>query len=98
MHPFHTRAVDNGQYNVVLHMAEMYGNAAQPGKRAFNVLIEGSKVLNSFDITLDVGAYKAVAKSFFVQVNDGNLDITFQAVSTRTQQKELGSNTFRLTH
>jgi hypothetical protein len=72
--------VANGNYKVVLHFAEVYIGTAAVGKRVFNVFVEGTKVLNQFDITKEVGAYKAVARSFDVSVTDGSADITFEAV------------------
>jgi hypothetical protein len=72
--------VTNGNYKVVLHFAEVYIGTAAVGKRVFNVFVEGTKVLNQFDITKEVGAYKAVARSFDVSVTDGSVDIIFEAV------------------
>jgi hypothetical protein len=78
LNPF--SSVANGNYKVVLHFAEVYSGTAAVGKRVFNVFVEGTKVLNQFDITKEVGAYKAVARSFDVSVTDGSADITFEAV------------------
>jgi hypothetical protein len=65
---------------LILHFAEIYIGTAQVGKRIFNVFVEGTKVLNQFDITKEVGANKAVARSFDISVTDGFVDITFEAV------------------
>ena len=73
--------MENGLYNVVLHMAETYSNTAQPGKRVFEVVIEGDVVLNDFDITEAVGPFTATTLSFTVDVQDGELDITFGKVA-----------------
>jgi hypothetical protein len=51
------------QYTVRLHFAELYWTAT--GKRVFNVLINGTTVLSSFDIYAAAGArYKAVLREF----------------------------------
>ena len=70
----------NGNYKVVLHFAEIYDGTDEVGQRVFNVFVEGTKVLDEFDITEQVGAYKAVARSFDVTVTDGFVDITFGAI------------------
>lgn len=62
-------------------MAETYSNTAQPGKRVFEVVIEGDAVLNDFDITEAVGSFTATTLSFTVDVQDGELDITFGKVA-----------------
>lgn len=65
----------------MLHFAEIYGGTDEVGQRVFDVFIEGSAVLNDYDITADVGPYKAVAKVFDgIAVNDGFLEITFGKV------------------
>lgn len=75
--------VVDGTYKVNLHFAEIYwgatgGGAGGVGKRVFGVNIEGGTVeLLNFDIYAEVGAMKAVVKSFDVTVNDGTLNIDF---------------------
>ena len=75
-------ASDN--YRVDLHFAEIYFGSAQgpsepggPGKRVFDVAIEGALVLDNYDIFADVGADTAVVKSFPVTLSDGQLNISF---------------------
>ena len=71
--------VANGDYDVDLHFAEIYWS--EPGKRSFNVFIEGKKVLYDYDIVADVGAFTAVVKRFRnITVNDGSLNISFISV------------------
>ncbi|WP_210466886.1 malectin domain-containing carbohydrate-binding protein, partial [Rufibacter roseolus] len=68
--------VKGGEYQVVLHFADLYWTAA--GKRVFDVSIEGSKVLSAYDIVAKAGAGKAAAvESFTVNVTDGTLNIAF---------------------
>jgi hypothetical protein len=71
--------VPNGQYDVVLHFAEIYWQAA--GQRSFDVKIEGVSVLNDYDIVAAVGSDVAVTQTFpGVVVTDGQLNIDFITV------------------
>ncbi|RYY88350.1 MAG: choice-of-anchor D domain-containing protein [Chitinophagaceae bacterium] len=72
--------VANGQYKVVLHFAELYWTTA--GNRAFDVLIEGVRKLDNYDIVAKTGgAFNATTESFIVNVTDGTLNIHFTALS-----------------
>lgn len=65
-------------YTVRLHFAETTYDA--PGKRRFNVAINGNKVLSDFDPTKEAGAKdKAVVKDFtgIAPDKDGNIIIDF---------------------
>lgn len=67
--------VSNATYNVVLHFAELYHNAA--GARSFNLSIEGQQILSNFDVFSLVGhdgAYEQRVNN--IAVNDGKLTIT----------------------
>jgi len=66
-------AVYPGAYTVELHFADTYNNA--PGQRIFNVAIEGTTVLQDFDIIATVGVNTALVRTFEVNVADGVLDI-----------------------
>lgn len=71
--------IPNGSYEVVLCFAEVYSGAAEPGKRVFDVLIEGATVLDNYDITdSGGGAFKATSQSFTVNVEDNELNISFK--------------------
>ena len=60
--------VASAQYVVRLHFAELYWTAT--GKRVFNVSINGTAVLSSFDIYQAAGAqYKAVVREFTATAN-----------------------------
>ncbi|WP_416448195.1 malectin domain-containing carbohydrate-binding protein [Leeuwenhoekiella sp. A2] len=79
--------VPNGKYSIALHFAEIYwgvngGTNGGRGNRIFDVGIEGSRVLNNYDIIADVGAGNPTVKTFDVVVNDGTLNISFSAESS----------------
>lgn len=66
----------NGIYNVRLMFAENY--FTQAGKRIFDVYVEGSRVLQDFDIFNLVGSNTAYVKEVNnVVVSDGELNIHF---------------------
>ena len=76
--------VPNGLYDVVLHFAEIYHNAA--GKRTFDVLIEGALVLDNFDVYAAAGHDTAVTWTFQgVSVLDGQLTINFVTVKDKAK-------------
>jgi len=68
-------------YTVRLHFAELYWTAT--GKRKFNVAINGTTVLSSFDIYSATGArYKAIVKEFTATANtSGQIVIKFTNVT-----------------
>lgn len=66
----------SGVYQVELRFAEIQNQ--QPNTRVFDVLIEDTKVLESYDIAVAApGKQTAVDRSFFVTVVDGNLNLRF---------------------
>jgi hypothetical protein len=69
--------VAGSQHTVLLHFAENYYSAT--GKRVFNVAINGTTVLSSFDIYATAGAeYKAVEETFTATANSaGDIVIAF---------------------
>lgn len=70
--------VPNGFYEITMLFIEPYWEEA--GKRMFDVLIEGTTVLDDFDIFFWVGLDDATSRSFSMGVSDGQLNIDFQAV------------------
>jgi hypothetical protein len=68
-------------YTVRLHFAELYWTAT--GKRKFNVAINGTTVLSSYDIFAATGArYKAVVREFATTANSsGQIVIAFTNVT-----------------
>ncbi|UOQ69960.1 malectin domain-containing carbohydrate-binding protein (plasmid) [Hymenobacter volaticus] len=68
------------QYQVVLHFAEVY--ATQVGQRVFDVALEGTKVLDNYDIYRKVGAYTATTERFTVTVADDELNLDFSSLAS----------------
>jgi hypothetical protein len=67
-------------YTVRLHFAETYWS--EPGKRIFNVILNGQVVLSNFDIFAAAGgSNKAIVEQFVTQPNsDGTITIQFETV------------------
>jgi len=65
----------NGPYTVELQFADTYNSA--PGQRIFDVAIEGTTVLQDFDIIASVGTNVATVRRFDVDIEDGVLDVVF---------------------
>ena len=78
---FDIPATPGSEYQIDLLFSEIWGGAFRPGVRIFDVAIEGSTVLDNFDIFGEVGARKALVKSFNVTATDGNLDIDLSHVA-----------------
>jgi large repetitive protein len=72
--------VNNGIYFVTLEFAEIYPYCQYSGCRIFDVSLENTPVLASFDIFAQAGGYTALNKTFSVPVNDGILDINFHSI------------------
>ena len=63
---------------VRLFFANRYSGTSSPGKRVFDVSIEGHLVLDHYDIVRDVGDQTAVMKEFTgVTTSDGHVTIDF---------------------
>ena len=73
----YTLPIANGSYRVNLYFTEFYPGAAFVGGRVFDVSIEGTKVLQNFDIFAEVGFDNPLVKSFTTTVSDGVLNILF---------------------
>lgn len=72
--------ISNGIYTVKLHYADFWGSAGAGG-RVFNVSLEGTVVEPNFNIFDEVGNAKALVKTYTTTVNDGLLNIQFEAVN-----------------
>jgi hypothetical protein len=77
--------VQNGDYTVRLHFAEIYfgapgGGPGGNGRRVFDVFVEGSLRLDNFDIFQQAGAATAVTRSYDVSVTDGKVDVDLDSV------------------
>jgi len=64
------------KYIVNLHFADTYWNA--PGKRQFNVLINGNQVLKNFDIVAVAGGKNVATVQSFLVTADSSGTITIQ--------------------
>ncbi len=75
-----TNLTPGGSYTVRLHFAEIYWNG--PGRRLFNVAINGTKVLTGFDIFAAAGGKdRAIVKPFdAVADSRGIITIAFTSV------------------
>ena len=71
------RARQRATYEVSLHFADPDGST--PGKRVFDVLIEGRRVLADLDISAEAGgANRALVQTFVgIAVDDGKLTLEF---------------------
>jgi subtilisin family serine protease len=70
--------VPDGTYVVTLSFSELQLDKA--GSRVFGVSLEGTQVLNNFDVWAAAGGrYVALDRTFVVEVTDGILDISFTA-------------------
>ena len=68
---------DGEDVSVRLYFANRCGCTNDPGERVFDVDLEGTTVLNDYDISADVGHDKGTVKEFDV-TSDGNIDIDFR--------------------
>jgi len=68
-------------YTVRLHFNELYWNSA--GSRVFNVSMNGTQVLNNYDIFQDAGGENIAVVKQFTETPDtnGNITITFTTVT-----------------
>lgn len=66
----------NGEYTVTLYFAEPVWSSA--GERLFDVVAEGGQVYDNLDVAAEAGGDSiAIARSFTVNVADGNLTVDF---------------------
>jgi hypothetical protein len=72
--------VGNGNYRVNLLFAENIAGLQKVGARVFNVKLEGTPVLQNFDIFAAVGANNATVESFNTTVTNGVLVIEFDSL------------------
>ena len=81
-------SVPNGNFNIVLHFAEIYHQAVN--KRLLSVALEGVQIIQNLDIYQLAGHDFATTLSFNTQalgipVTDNRLDLTFS--STKDEAK-----------
>jgi Malectin domain len=66
---------------VRLYFANQYDGTSQPGQRVFNVAIDGTTVLNNFDIVTAAGNKTGTMRSFTVTGDSDGLDIDLRNVT-----------------
>jgi hypothetical protein len=70
--------VPNATYEVELRFAEIYAPVDEPGKRVFDVWLEGQTWLDNLDVVDEArGQFRALVKSFTIEVTDGQLNLAF---------------------
>jgi hypothetical protein len=95
--------VQNGDYVVRLHFAELYWGApgsglnGGAGSRVMSVSMEGQLALVNFDATAEVGGATALIKNIPVTVTDGKLNIDFSATVNRPMVCAVEVYSFRTT-
>ncbi len=66
--------VPNGRYEVELHFAEIFFD--EPGRRVFDVWLEGQVVLDNLDVVGQAGgSFRALVRTFTAQVGDQQLNV-----------------------
>ena len=77
-----------GSYTVRLHFAEIYWNG--PGRRLFNVAINGTQVLTNFDIFAAAGGKDRAIVKPFNAVADAQGTITIASTTVPNNAKVSG--------
>ncbi|WP_373518414.1 malectin [Pricia sp.] len=72
--------MENGDYEIILHFAEIYhgatgGGPGGTGKRIFDISLEGNLEEDNFDIFSEAGAETPLLKTYNVTVSDASLSI-----------------------
>jgi chitodextrinase len=75
--------VPNGNYEVNLHLAEVYFGTFGSGTRVFGATAEGETVVSSINLLQEVGPNAAHVESAVVEVNDGTLNIIFNTIQQK---------------
>ncbi len=76
--------VEDGNYRVRLHFAEIFqgaqgGGAGGVGSRIFDVTLEDDLVLDNFDIFAEVGAETPIIREYVIRVTDGEVNVFFDS-------------------
>lgn len=72
---------ENGRYTLSLHFAENDKRYDQPGQRVFSISVEGTTPgeLQQIDVAATAGYRTALVKSVPIEINDGTLNLAFNA-------------------
>jgi glucose/arabinose dehydrogenase len=73
--------IDDGEYDVILHFAEIWSGAFFSGIRVFDVSIDNMLVLDNLDIYSQAGSLNALTKNFSVNITDSSMNISFVHVT-----------------
>ncbi|MGB5944048.1 MAG: malectin domain-containing carbohydrate-binding protein [Leeuwenhoekiella sp.] len=73
--------LENGEYEVTLHFAEIYWNESD--QRIFAVNLEGDLVIPSLDLVAEVGSKTAYKRTFTLEISDGELNVVLLAIKNR---------------
>ena len=92
--PYVDAVIANGIYEVELRFAELSARV-DFGERLFDVIVEDTLVLPAHDIAYEVGRYAADDNRFFVEVEDGRIDVRFIG---RPDTEPAVINALRVTH
>ncbi len=90
-----TGLTPNADHMIQLHFAEIY--FSEPGKRVFDVLINGNLVLDSYDVFAVTGAKNAVVDESFDIVSDSSGTITVTFISEVNNAKLSGLSLYQVT-
>ena len=71
-----------------MYFAEIYSGAWTVGKRRFDVLVEGSLVLDDYDVFAAAGANRGIMRAFTV-TSDSALDVDFRQVAENPALKAI---------
>ncbi|MGI9551736.1 MAG: malectin domain-containing carbohydrate-binding protein, partial [Aurantibacter sp.] len=79
--------LDNGDYTVRLHFAELWfgatgGGSGGAGRRVFDVSLEGRLAEDNLDVFAKVGAETMLVREHQVTVSDGRLNIDFSSLAS----------------
>jgi glucose/arabinose dehydrogenase len=72
--------LQKGKYDIKLYFAEMFDGAQAPGKRVFDILLNGKLAAKGYDIVAKAGGYKATMKHYRMNIVTGKLEISFKAI------------------
>jgi hypothetical protein len=72
------------RHTVRLHFAEL--DAAAPGERVFDILLNGKVAATGVDIAREVGPAKALVKEFRGVVCGGSLDVQLRGPAAPTEK------------
>ncbi len=79
--------VPNGKYQVKVKFSEIY--FTQAGERVFNLTLNGSKVLDNFDILSETQPFTAIDKTYNVTVTDQKINLDFSTVKDNAKLASL---------